>query len=316
MKVINTLRKASGKGYDPLGLYRPSGSNRLYVFGSRPATRVPRMFTLAAPDPARMAGSLLVEALARRGIRFEGRVQTKHWPARTTQEQLRGLFRITDVRSRPLHELIRHMLKESDNLYAQLLLLAVGRKQAATGVCSDRRHPPTLTAAWGLCAMRSWLGGIGIKPASVQFEEGSGLSRKDRVTPASTVRLLSWLDRQPFSTDLRQALPIAGVDGTLQYRMRGTLAEDNLRAKTGTLRYAYALSGYVRAANGNRLAFSIMLNAYARPLDATGKPVAPRATRDIDAIAERIARYGTVPWPMPQPGGTAGTPAAATSASR
>jgi len=303
IRLINTLQPAGTSGVDPLGLYRPEGSDRLYIFGSRPATRAARSFTLAAPDPARMAGNLLVQALARHGIRFDGRVRTRHWPARTTPQDLRGMTRITDVRSAPLHELIRHMLKQSDNLYAQLLLLAVGKQQAATGTCTDQQHPPTLTAGWGLCAMRAWLRSIGIERSSAHFEEGSGLSRKDRVTPAATVRLLAWLDRQPYAHDVREALPIAGVDGTLQYRMRDTLAAGNLRAKTGTLRYAYALSGYVTAANGDRLAFAIMLNAYARPVDVTGEAVAPRASHDLDAIAERIARYGMLPLPAPAASG-------------
>jgi serine-type D-Ala-D-Ala carboxypeptidase/endopeptidase (penicillin-binding protein 4) len=306
IQLVNTLQPAGATSSDPLGLYRPEGSGRLYVFGSRPPTRAPRTFTLAAPDPARMAGNLLRQALSRRGIRIDGRVRTRHWPEWTTPQDLRGMIRITDVRSAPLHELIRHMLKQSDNLYAQLLLLAVGKQQAAIGTCPDQQHPPTLTAGWGLCAMRAWLRGIGIDPSSAHFEEGSGLSRKDRVTPAATVQLLAWIDRQPFAADVRKALPIAGVDGTLQYRMRGTLAAGNLRAKTGTLRYAYALSGYVTAANGNRLAFSIMLNGYARPVDATGEAMAPRATHDIDAIAECIARYGTVPLPAPAASAVAG----------
>ncbi len=309
LDIVNTLQLRSAGRDEPLGLYRPLGSDQLFIFGSRPATERPRTFTLAAPDPARLAGVLLVDAMARRGIRFDGQVRVRHWPEQTDAKALLAMTRITDVRSAPLDALIGHMLKESDNLYAQLLLLAVGKQQAASGICLDQRQPPDLTASWGLCAMRAWLRGIGIGPGDALFEEGSGLSRKDRVTPLATVRLLAWLDRQPYAADIDQALPVAGVDGTLRYRMREGFASGNLHAKTGTLHLAYTLSGYVRAANGHRLAFSIMLNGYARPRDLDGTPLAPRPTQDIDAIAEQLARYGQVPLGATMPAGAASSAA-------
>ncbi|WP_168609287.1 D-alanyl-D-alanine carboxypeptidase/D-alanyl-D-alanine endopeptidase [Oleiagrimonas citrea] len=305
VRILNTLHRSAPGEYDPLGLYRAPGSNRLYVFGARPPSSKPRVFNLATPDPARLAGGLLADALARHGIRFTGRIRTQHWPHPGEDEHGKGLVRITDVRSAPLGTLIRHMLKHSDNLYAQLLLMASGKHQSEIGTCLGQRHPPTLTAYWGICAMRAMLRDAGIAAGSAFFEEGSGLSRKDRVTPEATTRLLRWLDRQRFANDLKQALPVAGVDGTLRYRMRGTPAAGNLHAKTGTLRYAYTLSGYVRSANGQPLAFSIMLNDYARPRNTDGRPTAGRATRDIDAIARLITEYGNVPLPSPSASGSA-----------
>lgn len=305
VRVINTLHRSAPGEYDPLGLYRAPGSDQLYVFGARAPSSAPRVFNLAAPDPARMAGGLLADALARHGIRLDGRVRTRHWPQPPTDEHDPHLFRITDVRSAPLGTLIQHMLKHSDNLYAQLLLMASGKHQAEIGTCLGQQHLPTLTAYWGVCAMRAMLRDAGIDAGSAYFEEGSGLSRKDRVTPTATVDLLRWLNRQRYASTLRLALPIAGVDGTLRYRLRGTVAENNLHAKTGTLRYAYTLSGYVRSANGQPLAFSIMLNGYARPADIDGRPTVGRATRDIDAIARIIAEYGHVPMPASSPASAA-----------
>ncbi len=302
VQLVSSLQRSVDGNYDPLGLYRPQGSTRLYVFGSRPDTWQPRKFVLAVPEPARMAGRLLVQSLERYGIRVDGHVRTRHWPHSSFDPQQPGIVHVTDVRSPPLRELVQHMLKKSDNLYAQLLLLAVGKQQQALGSCPDRLHPPTLTAAWGLCAYRLWLQRIGIAPGSALLEEGSGLSRKDRVTPSATVHLLEWIHRQPFADVIRSALPVAGVDGTLQYRMLDSDAAGNLEAKTGTLHLAYTLSGYVRAANGHLLAFSIMLNAYARPREADGRWKAEAPDDDLDAIALMIAGYGRVPLDHPATG--------------
>jgi D-alanyl-D-alanine carboxypeptidase/D-alanyl-D-alanine-endopeptidase (penicillin-binding protein 4) len=103
------------------------------------------------------------------------------------------------------------------------------------------------------------------------------------------VKLLAWLPRQPFAGTLRDALPVAGVDGTLKRRMLGTSAAGNLQAKTGTLTHVYALSGYVTAANGEHLVFSIMLNRYQRPTDALGRSLPPSPEDDVDSVAQVIA---------------------------
>src|SRR5690348_11224948 len=140
--------------------------------------------------------------------------------------------------------------------------------------------------------MRAFLGRIGIDDDEATFGDGAGLSRHDLVTPAATVKLLAWIARQPFANVLRNALPVAGIDGTLQYRMRDNAATDNVQAKTGTLSHVYTLSGYVTDAAGERLAFSLMLNRYLRPTDAFGRNVQPSPQSDLDALATMLAEHG------------------------
>jgi D-alanyl-D-alanine carboxypeptidase/D-alanyl-D-alanine-endopeptidase (penicillin-binding protein 4) len=94
------------------------------------------------------------------------------------------------------------------------------------------------------------------------LRDGSGLSRNDMVTAEATLQLLTYMRRHRYATAFRDALPIAGVDGTLRNRMKGTVAENNLRAKTGTLSAASSLSGFVTTAAGEELVFSIMVNNY------------------------------------------------------
>ena len=129
--------------------------------------------------------------------------------------------------------------------------------------------------------MGRFLDESGIAKGEVLLEEGSGLSRGTLLTPNATVKLLLHMDRHRHREAFRQALPVAGVDGTLRRRMKGTPAEENARAKTGTLRYVHTLSGYVTAQNGDELAFSLMLNNY------LGEESEARAA--LDAIVVRLA---------------------------
>jgi D-alanyl-D-alanine carboxypeptidase/D-alanyl-D-alanine-endopeptidase (penicillin-binding protein 4) len=134
--------------------------------------------------------------------------------------------------------------------------------------------------------MNEFLAKAGVKKGDVLLEEGSGLSRRDVITPNATVALLSYMNRHPLADVYRDALPVAGVDGTLKNRMKGTAAAGNVRAKTGTLRYVYTLSGYVTTAGGERLAFSILLNNYFNSDRATTP-----AREDIDAIPIMLAEF-------------------------
>jgi serine-type D-Ala-D-Ala carboxypeptidase/endopeptidase (penicillin-binding protein 4) len=137
----------------------------------------------------------------------------------------------------------------------------------------------------GVEAMNELLTRAGVRKGDVLLEEGSGLSRRDVITPNATVALLAFMSRHQLADVYRNALPVAGVDGTLKNRMKETAAAGNVRAKTGTLRYVYTLSGYVTTGAGERLAFSILLNNY------FNSDRAMPAREDIDAIAIMLAGF-------------------------
>lgn len=289
LRAVDSMHDDDG-GRDTLVLYRPPGSQIMYARGGLPAGVQSRTFTVSVPDPPLFAGNLLHDALLRHGITLDGHVRSLAWPQLNSEfVHQAGMWPIGEIPAPPLPDLIRHMLKDSDNLYAQVLLQEVGARTAYAQSCADRATPPQTSADWGLCAMRSMLARIGIPNGSATFEEGAGLSRKDLVTPAATTTLLAWAAKQPFAKAFENALPIAGVDGTLEHRFVGTAAAGNLRAKTGTLTHAYALSGYVTDARGEHLAFSLMLDHYQRPTDALGRNVPPSPTDDLDAIATMLA---------------------------
>jgi D-alanyl-D-alanine carboxypeptidase/D-alanyl-D-alanine-endopeptidase (penicillin-binding protein 4) len=176
----------------------------------------------------------------------------------------------------PLRELVAQMMKSSQNLYAQLLLLQVGARNNNSG---------STTEAEGLIELRKFLREIGVDPEEVQLDEGSGLSRRSLVTPNATVGLLKAMSRHPHAAAFLGSLPIAGVDGTLSNRLIGTKAEKNVRAKTGTLDFVHCLSGYVTTAAGERLAFAVMLNGY------EPRASAPPAKEDVDAVPRILAEF-------------------------
>ncbi|MDQ2972240.1 MAG: D-alanyl-D-alanine carboxypeptidase/D-alanyl-D-alanine-endopeptidase [Pseudomonadota bacterium] len=289
MQIVNQTANAATNDEDALGLYRAPGADTLYVYGALPSGVTTKTYVVSAPDPALLAGNLLRDALKQHGIALDGHVRVVHWPQADSAVTTPGTVTLAVIASPPLRDLIRHMLKYSDNLYAQTLLLQVGAHAAQRGICADRATPPRSSEGWGACALRAMLARAGIAPEDATFEEGSGMSRKDLVTPAATVRLLAWIARQSFASVLNDALPVAGVDGTLAHRLLGTFADNNLRAKTGTLTHVYALSGYLTNARGEHLAFSLMLDRYQRPTDTLGRTVAPSPTDDLDAITVMLA---------------------------
>jgi D-alanyl-D-alanine carboxypeptidase/D-alanyl-D-alanine-endopeptidase (penicillin-binding protein 4) len=266
-----------------VNLYRAPGDSTLYAFGSVPAKTQPQHFKLALPDPALVAGLQLRKALADEGIHVSGRVQALHWPE-DDAALLRGTETLAEVQSPPLMDILQRGLKRSQNLYLQNLFLSVGARQQ--GIESSAVPAPfASTAQWSLKALHQLLDQIGIAPSDALIDEGTGLSRRDLVTPAAMARLLTYLAAQPYAAWLHDALPIAGVDGTLAGHLRHTAAEDNVHAKTGSMTYVHCLVGYVTSAAGEHLAFAIMLNNYDPP------PGAPSTSSDVNAIALILANF-------------------------
>jgi D-alanyl-D-alanine carboxypeptidase/D-alanyl-D-alanine-endopeptidase (penicillin-binding protein 4) len=152
--------------------------------------------------------------------------------------------------SPPVREIIKAILKPSDNDLAERLLCslpwAAGRPEL---------EPLELIGeAWGER-------GLYLRP--VRLADGSGLSRKNLLTPHFLVRLLRYMyEQSQWPAPFAEALPIAGVDGTLVRRMRATCAQGHVRAKTGTLTGVSSLSGYVQPGGSEKLAFSVMMNGF------------------------------------------------------
>jgi len=256
--LSNRTRTVDKDASTSVHLYRLPGENLVYVSGQVPVEDPGYRTEVTLHNPASLFTSLFREALTRRDISVAGRLRTADWLDRqATPIDLDHLIELGSCLSPPLRDLAGEVLKPSQNLYADLLLAEVGEKRRAADTPADRT-----SEALGIREMTQFLAQAGIRRGDVQFEEGSGLSRDNLTTPNATVALLQFMSRHPAGAVYAAALPIAGVDGTLEGRMKATAAAGNARAKTGTLRWANSLSGYVTSAAGERLAFSLMLNRY------------------------------------------------------
>lgn len=189
-------------------------------------------------DPALAAALSFRAALVRAGISVAGRAMTG-----TADPDAVPLATTESV---PLEQILRFTNHESDNFTAEILLKQLGAGFALQG-----------TTAAGAEVVHRLLVEHQVPVAGVRIVDGSGLSRLDRLTAASVVGMLqsSWLD-QDLREILISSLPVAGRSGTLGRRMRGTAAAGRVRAKTGTLSVASALSGYAK----RRYAFSVIQN--------------------------------------------------------
>jgi D-alanyl-D-alanine carboxypeptidase/D-alanyl-D-alanine-endopeptidase (penicillin-binding protein 4) len=176
------------------------------------------------------------------------------------------------VASDSLAAVLSEMLKPSDNQAAESMLRTVGLEVSGEG-----------SGAAGLRVVEGILARWGIEPGAMLLSDGSGLSRYNRIAPAAMVRLLRAMWRHPDYDVFVSGLPIAAVDGTMRSRLSGTPAETNVRAKTGSLASARALSGYLTDGTGETLVFSLMVNDY----DVPGNV----AVALEDLIIEQIALY-------------------------
>jgi len=262
-----------------INLYRAPGEVSLHAFGSIAVDAPAQHFKLAMVDPALVAGMQLQQALKQHGVHLTGKLRVLHWP-QDDAALLAHADTLGEVLSPPLRDILLQGLKRSQNLYLQNLLLSVGVHDPVTATVGFSN-----SESRGIEALRRLLTQIGIPPSASLIDEGTGLSRRNLVTPNALARLLVYLAAQPYADVVREALPIAGVDGTLIGHMRGTAAENNVHAKTGSMAYVHGLAGYVTTAAGERLAFAIMLNNYQRADDA------PFVSSEVDAIAVLLASY-------------------------
>lgn len=285
--IMNRTRTVAKGKPSRISVYRPVGENIIYVSGS--LALGDRGFTgyVAVHNPSLLFVMMLKDALEKKGITVKGRARVIDWKYReVTPLDTARMIEVAVIESPPVKDIVRETLKPSHNLYAQLLLLAVGAHSQSVDLNSQISNLKSqITEATGVEAMNAMLAGIGIKKGDAMLEEGSGLSRRNIVTPAATIELLKFMSRHRWSDAYRDGLPIAGIDGTLEKRMKDTAAAGNVRAKTGTLRYVYTLSGYATTIAGERLAFAIMLNNSNTP----DRAISPRD--DLDAIAVMLAGF-------------------------
>jgi len=252
--VDNRVLTVAGEKEARIRLTRTPGSRQLMVWGSIPLSGATVREIVAVDDPALFAACALYDALARRGVSIRGRPVARHRSASTDPLPLEG--DVIATRTSPsLLEILQVIEKVSQNLHAELVLREVARVTRGAG-----------TRESGLQELAVWLAGIGIKAEEWRAEDGSGLSRNDEVSPRAMTRLLSHMAASKHGAAWLSLLPVGGEDGTLANRLCCVSDGKLVRAKTGTLTRAIALSGYADSRTRGRLAFSILVNNFSAPL--------------------------------------------------
>jgi|CZKZ01.1.fsa_nt_gi D-alanyl-D-alanine carboxypeptidase/D-alanyl-D-alanine-endopeptidase (penicillin-binding protein 4) len=247
--------------------------------------------TMAIEDPAVYMATAFKEALRRRGILVSGTAVSRH-------KYNNGTGDFAGERAQPL-KLIRSDMgrvtaplanravlamhfsvpaiqditvtnKISQNLHAELLLRLLGKIFGSEGSFEQ-----------GTRVVRQFMVNAGVEDGDFFLYDGSGLSPDDRITPRAFTKLLTYASQQPWGAGWRETLPVAGVDGTLAGRFKNSPLKGHMWAKTGTMNEVNALSGYLTAASGKALAFSILVNGHRPDSDAEAQAV----DRIVDAIA-------------------------------
>ena len=271
------------------GLARSPGSLVVRAWGTAPAGGL--HVSMAVDDPAQFTAAVFMQAISHRGIKVTGSPESRHrYPTGTGDfaDERAQTLKLTPTapstiaapaegrhilgahRSVPVAEDIMVINKTSQNLHAELLLRLLGKLYGTDGSFEQ-----------GTRVVRQFLVDAGVSDGDFFLYDGSGMSPNDQIAPRAFTRLLCYAWRQPWGADWRNTLPLAGVDGTLDNRFKDSALKGRMWAKTGTLDEVNSLSGYLTAASGRMLAFSILVNGR--------RPGSDAEQQAIDRIAEAIA---------------------------
>ena len=303
-ELDNRIVTSATGGAKKIGIHRDPGSKKIVLWGSLPLGDAGMKEPMAVEDPAEFVAQLFRTMLERRGITIRGKARARHGEgaqffdqpplplmlptpgidnpaaaqapgapaaqagAAPQNNQLSGTpaQRAPDADlpstnkvlaehfSTPLLDDIRVINKTSQNLHAELALRLTGKLRGSGGSFEG-----------GGAAVKQFLMQGGLQEDTFVFLDGSGLSRRDLVTPAATAQLLLYAAHQPWGAAFEESLPVGGVDGSLADRFQNTPAAGLVHAKTGSLSHVNALSGYGQTQAGKRFVFSIFCNNHNLP---------------------------------------------------
>jgi D-alanyl-D-alanine carboxypeptidase/D-alanyl-D-alanine-endopeptidase (penicillin-binding protein 4) len=284
LTIVNKVTTAVKGTKREFNIHRGLGENTITIVGNIGLEDPGYTGAIGISHPALLFVYLLRNSLAQKGVVITGKSRTTGTVNQPSipplSLDLSATYEITALESPPFSLIAAQTLKPSQNLYTELILRTLGTMTPP---------PPTMppirqtSEDLGIEAIKSFLKSAGIAADSLRLNDGSGLSRDDLITAEATVQLLTFMNKHRYADVFRAALPIAGVDGTLRNRMRNTPAQNNVRAKTGSLSSAASLGGYVTTAAGEKLAFAIIVNNYAPEVE-------PRVLC-IDPIAVLLASF-------------------------
>ena len=253
--INNTIISDTGK--TRISINRPFGTNNIIISGvvktgSRIIERSPSI-----SNPTLFYTTVLKESLIEKGIIVTGKAidcdDLNNWQLDTTNSTL-----LLSHNSPQLKDILKGLMKRSQNMYAETMVKTLGLFANGNGSFRD-----------GKKVVESVLANFGIAPKTYAYSDGSGLSRYNYISPQQIVKILIAMKNSKYWNIWKELFPIAGVDGTLKNRMKNTKAEANVIAKTGTISNVRGLSGYLKAANGEEVVFSFLINGHLRDSEDT-----------------------------------------------
>lgn len=289
-KVENSLVILPGQDKAKAGVDLQPGSMTVRLFGTVNDNGLHVGLTIK--DPAEFAATALRQMLLARGVTVRDEAVADHrystdtegfraevdqplvlhaLTVQTIEPPVKNMTVLAKHVSPPFEQDIKVTLKVSQNLHAELYLRLLGRLEGGDG-----------SIAQGARVVRQFLVQAGVDPDDFVFYDGSGLSRQDLITPRALTRLLVYALQQKWGEEFRDSLPVGGVDGTLSGRFMRSPLRGRVFAKTGTLGEVNSLSGYVEAASGHTMVFSILCNGR-RPGGDAARDAIDRIVADIAA---------------------------------
>lgn len=250
VNVVNQTKQTVSKDTSAeINFFRARGTNTVYVRGSIPAGKNEHKESVSVENPTLYTVSVLKEVLETKGIRIDGHpLDCDELKDTIRYDRAIQLASYTSV---PTSAIIGVINKSSQNLYAENVFRTLGFEKFGLGSAGNGRAVSfPLFALWG------------VDTSMMRMADGSGLSRKNLVTPTDVVSVLAGMYNDDGFESYYETFPIAGIDGSLKNRMKGTKAEGNIRAKTGMIDFVRTLSGYVTSRDGEMFAFSMMVNHY------------------------------------------------------
>ena len=252
--ILNNLIPAEKNEQTKITVYRERGTNVINVYGKVKKSSDTLVTYSTVRNPTQFTMLALKNRLEERGIRVNGyAVDIDEYDRSLNYDKMLLLF---TGYSNELSEIIKVVNKNSQNFFAEQLLKTIGLEINGYG-----------SAEKGIIALKEIFSEIGLNPDNIVMVDGSGLSYLNMVTPRQVVNLLKYMysneDVFPFYYN---SLPIAGVDGTLGRRMKGSTAENVVRAKTGFISHVRSLSGYAVTGDNEPVAFSMIANNFNVPV--------------------------------------------------
>jgi D-alanyl-D-alanine carboxypeptidase/D-alanyl-D-alanine-endopeptidase (penicillin-binding protein 4) len=246
ININNTCIYTANKKEHGYSLERKQGTNQIFIKGKFWIGASPQKNWVSVHNPALYLATVFRESLKRIGISVSGGVRLIK-EGEITDDNPDVIVQTVST----LEQTVIATNKQSQNFYAEQLLKTLGAQVKGRG-----------TSQAGIEVLYEFVDKLGFNRTECFVEDGSGLSRGNKLSPKFITTLLTYMSKQPYGKVFFDSLPVAGYDGGMRKRVTASQYKDKIRAKTGFIANTSALSGYVNASDGDMLAFSILMNNF------------------------------------------------------